>query len=428
MADLLGAFLILAGCIVALLASIGVARLPDAFMRMHAATKAGVIATGLCMVGAAIASDEISAWLKAAIAIAFLLATTPIASHVLGRAAWRSGTAIAPGTRVAPIEREMPQVVFDAFPEFRFARRQDTSRIRRQEAEMNEAVNETTTATSPGPAFRKAPALDEVLLAVAWHPASDMAASQAAAFAATSGARLTILSLVDSSAIDAPMAVPLGGLTYARNLARARLAQARVRAADAARIAGGYADALGVRPTFRHAEGTPGAGHFACDRARALVVMAADSWFDQGVRRDEAQAAAAQARLDAWPLLLLRGEQPRFERLIFLHDGSAASAASVGRFAAHPLAGDRGQAIDGVGACGEDSLNEAAGLLSGRGRRLEIVGRFPGRDRSDELAARLARSDVLVLNATLIDTSWTSFLGPDIWRIARRTDRSMLLT
>jgi hypothetical protein len=155
--------------------------------------------------------------------------------------------------------------------------------------------------------------------------------------------------------------------------------------------------------------------------------MPADSWFDHGVRLDEAQAAAAQSRLDAWPLLLLRGDQPRFERLLFLHDGSAASRASLARFAAHPIAADRDLAIAGVGSCSEQALNDAAGLLSGRGRGLEVMGRFSGRERADELAARLARCDVLVHTPGLIDTSWTSFLGPSIWRIARRTDRSTLL-
>ena len=427
MAELLGAAVMLAGCVVALLAAVGIARLPDAFMRMHAATKAGVIATGLCIAGAAIASEETSALIKAGIAIAFLLATTPIASHVLGRAAWRSGAAIAPATRLAPIEREMPQVVFDAFPEFRLARKAASARIPRQEADMNDVVNETKTAAAAGPAFRKAPVLDEVLLAVAWHHGAEIAAGQAAAFAAAGGARLTILSLVDNGAIEAPTAVPLGGLTYARNLARARLAQARDRAAEAARLAAGYADTLGVRPVFRHAEGRPGAEHFACDRGRSLVVMPADSWFDHGVRLDAAQAAAAQSRLDAWPLLLLRGDQPRFERLLFLHDGSAASRASLARFAAHPIAADRDLALAGVGTCSEPALNDAAGLLSGRGRGLEVMGRFSGRARADELAARLGRFDVLVHTHGLIDTSWTSFLGPGIWRIARRTDRSTLL-
>ena len=428
MAEIVAAAVMLAGCIVALLAAIGIARLPDAFMRMHAATKAGVIATGLCMAGAAIAAGETSAWVKAGLAIVFLLATTPIASHVLGRAAWRSGAAIAPATRMAPIGQEMPQVVFDAFPEFRLARNTGSPRIPRQEADMSDIVNETKTAAAAGPAFRKAPALDEVLLAIAWHPFSEIAASQAAAFAAASGARLTILSLVDSVAIEAPVAVPLGGLAYARHLARARLGQARDRAAEGARAAAGYADALGVRASFRHAEGRPGPEHFAFDRSRSLVVMAADSWFDHGVRFDEAQAAAAQSRLDAWPLLLVRGEQPRFERLLFLHDGSAGSMASLARFAAHPLAEDRDLSLAGIGACGEAGLNEAAGLLSGRGRRLEISGRFPGRDRAEALAARIARCDVLVLNPGLIDTSWKAFIGPGIWQIARRTDRSILLT
>lgn len=423
MAELVGSLLVLAGSLVALLAAIGVARFPDAFMRMHAATKAGVIATGLCIAGVALALGEPATWTKGVIAIALLLATTPIASHVLGRAAWRSGADITPATRVSAIEAEMPRVVFDAFPEFRLARAGAIAPDNRQEAAMNETATKTRVAT----VVRHAAALDEVLLAVAWHPAGEVAAGQAAAFAAASGARLTIVSLVDSVAIEAPGPVPLGGLAHARRLDRTRLARARERAAEAARVAARYANALGVDASLRHAEGKPCAAHFACDRARSLVVMAADSWFDHGVRLDEAGAAASQCSLDAWPLLLVRGENPRFERLLFLHDGGIESRAALSRLVEHPLSAEREFALAGIGSCSEPALHAAAGILSGRGRQLEVLGRFPSRDAGSTLASSVARSDVLVLSRTLVDFSWTSFFGLNTWRIARQTDRPMLL-
>jgi monovalent cation/proton antiporter MnhG/PhaG subunit len=428
MADLAAAFLLVVGSIVVLLAAIGVARFPDAFMRMHAATKAGVIGTGLCILGAALGFGDQATWVKATVIVVFLLVTTPIASHVLGRAAWRASARIVPHTRLSSIEAELPRVIFDAFPEFRLSRRSDTERIQRQEATMLVIETKTLEKRDPsGPEIRMAAALDEVVLAVAWHREGERTAAVAAALAAAGGARLTILSIVDSTLIDAPTAVPIGGAHYARRLARTRLAQARDRAASSARLAAQQAAALGLQPVVHHVEGKPAPGHFACDRQRSVIVMPAGGWFDHGVVLTEDKAAAAQLGLDATPLLMPRGAAPRFDRLLVLHDGGDASSAAIERLADHPLLAGRDVAIAGIGRCSEAALNAAASRLGGRGHRLEIAGRFPGRDDAEDLAERLTRADVVVASRALLDASWTSIFGMGTWRIVRRTDRSVLL-
>jgi monovalent cation/proton antiporter MnhG/PhaG subunit len=432
MAELGAALLLVVGSIVVLLAAIGVARFPDAFMRMHAATKAGVIGTGLCMLGVALGFGDQATWVKVTLIVVFLLVTTPIASHVLGRAAWRASAHIVPATRLVSMESEMPRVDFDAFPEFSLSRRSDAKPFQRQEVTVLDIEMKTFERREPAAAqVPMAAALDEVLLAVAWNGEGEGEAERVGAFAAAlahaGGARLTILSIVDSMLIDAPTAVPVGGAHYARRLARTRLAQARDRAAASARVAAKQAATMGLLPVVRHAEGKPNPGHFACDRRHSVIVMPAGCWFDHGVTLDENKAAAAQLELDVTPLLMPRGASPRFERLLVLHDGSDASAAAIEQFADHPLLTDRDVAIAGIGRCSETALNTAASRLGGRSLRLEIAGRFPGRDDAGGLTACLKRADVVVANRAMVDVSWTSIFGLSTWRIVWRTDRSILL-
>lgn len=84
------------GIVFLLIAALGVVRLPDALARQHAATKAGTVAVALFAVGAAlIARDAAWTW-RLVLVIALLLATLPLASHALSRAAARE---IAPPNR-----------------------------------------------------------------------------------------------------------------------------------------------------------------------------------------------------------------------------------------------------------------------------------------------------------------------------------------
>src|SRR3712207_8866800 len=82
-----------AGVSFILVASIGVARLPDVFQRMHAATKAGGIGSSLVVLGALVAGGAARP-LTGVLTIVFMLLTLSVASQLLARAAYMSGAAL----------------------------------------------------------------------------------------------------------------------------------------------------------------------------------------------------------------------------------------------------------------------------------------------------------------------------------------------
>lgn len=89
MIALLGEVLLVTGAGLLVIAAWGVITLPDALARQHAATKAGTLALALICVGAMlIARDWAWTW-RLLLILGFLLATLPVASHLLARAAVR---------------------------------------------------------------------------------------------------------------------------------------------------------------------------------------------------------------------------------------------------------------------------------------------------------------------------------------------------
>lgn len=91
MTTYLTAGLLLAGGLFGFVAAVGMLRLPDMIMRMHASTKAGTLGAGLILAAVAIHFMEVGITLRAAAAILFLLLTAPVAAHVIGRAAYLCG-------------------------------------------------------------------------------------------------------------------------------------------------------------------------------------------------------------------------------------------------------------------------------------------------------------------------------------------------
>lgn len=90
-ADVAAALCMLAGCTLALVAAIGLLRMPDLLSRMHPATKPQVLGLLLVLTGVALR-------LRTPEAVGFLLlvglfqmVTSPVASHMLGRASYRAG-------------------------------------------------------------------------------------------------------------------------------------------------------------------------------------------------------------------------------------------------------------------------------------------------------------------------------------------------
>jgi multicomponent Na+:H+ antiporter subunit G len=74
-----------------MIAAIGLVRLPDVMIRMHAATKVGTLSAGLVMAPVALHESEAAVTVKAVAIILFLFLTAPIAAHMIGRAALRTG-------------------------------------------------------------------------------------------------------------------------------------------------------------------------------------------------------------------------------------------------------------------------------------------------------------------------------------------------
>lgn len=90
MIEIVAALILLAGGIFAFIASVGMLRLPDTIIRMHAATKAGALGSGLIFLALAIYYLELSTTLRALATVFFLLLTAPVAAHLIGRAAYCS--------------------------------------------------------------------------------------------------------------------------------------------------------------------------------------------------------------------------------------------------------------------------------------------------------------------------------------------------
>lgn len=80
----------------------GVLRLPDFYTRLHAMGKCDTLGVGLMVVGLALQADGVHVVLKLLLVIVFVLLANPVATHAMGRAAFRAG--LEPWTR----EREQP--------------------------------------------------------------------------------------------------------------------------------------------------------------------------------------------------------------------------------------------------------------------------------------------------------------------------------
>ncbi|MEM9342405.1 MAG: monovalent cation/H(+) antiporter subunit G [Pseudomonadota bacterium] len=91
MSDVIASALILLGSALTAAAGIGIMRLPDVFIRMHAATKVGTLGSGLILAGAAVHFGDPGIVLRCVLIIFFLLLTAPIGAHMIGRAALRLG-------------------------------------------------------------------------------------------------------------------------------------------------------------------------------------------------------------------------------------------------------------------------------------------------------------------------------------------------
>ena len=87
--NVVSAFFILAGAILALTAAIGIVRFPDTLSRMHAASKPQVVGLLSVLVGAIISlRGNVDIWMLVLVGM-FTVFTAPVIAHVVGRVAYR---------------------------------------------------------------------------------------------------------------------------------------------------------------------------------------------------------------------------------------------------------------------------------------------------------------------------------------------------
>jgi multicomponent Na+:H+ antiporter subunit G len=100
---ILATLLLTGGVAFITIASLGVARLPDVFQRMHAATKAGGIGASLVVLGVLVAGGVVEP-ISGAVTIVFMLLTLSVASQLLARAAYMSGAPLHGLDREDPLD------------------------------------------------------------------------------------------------------------------------------------------------------------------------------------------------------------------------------------------------------------------------------------------------------------------------------------
>ncbi len=93
--DILFAIITLIGSIFLFLGALGVLRMPDVYNRMQAGTKATTLGTLLFSLGVGLANFSANWCGKVLVIILFVIATNPVSSNVIARAAHYSGIKLA---------------------------------------------------------------------------------------------------------------------------------------------------------------------------------------------------------------------------------------------------------------------------------------------------------------------------------------------
>lgn len=84
--EIVAALCLLIGSFFALVASIGIIKLPDLYTRMHATTKAGTVGVGFILLAVALSSQDMTVSSRVIGTFFFIFLTAPIGAHLLGKA------------------------------------------------------------------------------------------------------------------------------------------------------------------------------------------------------------------------------------------------------------------------------------------------------------------------------------------------------
>lgn len=293
---LLSAFFLVFGAVICLIASIGLVRLPDFFLRMHAATKAGVAGCGLMLIGVGFAEPSTGVWVKILLAIGFLLLTTPIAGHLLGRAGYVAGVPLWQGTSHDQLEGTLRRGQFD--------------RPIGAEAKRHSGANRR---------------FEHIDVALAQGPDLQATIDLAVSLARQHRTSLRGIAVIDTDMLDNVGPVPIGASYHAAQLRAYRRERARHAAAEAVHQFEAVARAARVDFSVALEEGNPVSILTGRRDAGGLTIVARHGWFDHGVLDGRSAPDAYLARHGVWPLVSVLKSPPAVRHITFVHDGTPRS-------------------------------------------------------------------------------------------------------
>lgn len=91
--NLIAAFMMFLGSVIALISAIGLIKFQDVFLRSHASTKSSTLSVLLTLVGVIIYFISSQGYLsvRMILALVFINLTAPVGGHLISRAAYRTG-------------------------------------------------------------------------------------------------------------------------------------------------------------------------------------------------------------------------------------------------------------------------------------------------------------------------------------------------
>ena len=89
--EIICGLMLVTGACFAFVASLGLMRLKDVYMRTHAASKAGTLGSGLMLLALAVEAGALSVVTRAIAGVVFFLLTAPISAHLVAKAAYAAG-------------------------------------------------------------------------------------------------------------------------------------------------------------------------------------------------------------------------------------------------------------------------------------------------------------------------------------------------
>ena len=96
--EIVTAAALLIGAAFVFIAALGALRFPDVYTRMHAVSKATTLGLGCMLIGVAVSFPHLGVIAKIAVVLLFIFFTTPIATHMIARAAYLTGVPQWKGT------------------------------------------------------------------------------------------------------------------------------------------------------------------------------------------------------------------------------------------------------------------------------------------------------------------------------------------